>query len=364
MAGTPSGSIEHFIASSTQSGSMDAFVAIVKEFDRVGNNLTRIASNFGTAGTGFDYSFQANPPGENAWAVWSKAAAAGTYYIAVQWSYNNVFGAAPGNPGDVPTDFAVGIQMAYDTTGTSPWNGGTANAGADAKGTPVWVANGGNLVVHPRSNGTSGTFATNLEASVQAYQWGAANNRLQIVMDDDYVWIGHSEGSSPASYNRMLYMGPYTAAAGVSPVVPLCMYQTDQNVNLDTDVGTLTNADMANEGGITEATAATTSKTARVTALEDLLVATLQPNPQRASPTFDGFAVPIYVRDANGAGAYGLLGTIDLMRMTSDVASHDTNTGMTKVFLGSNVIGTRKLVVDWDGATVPGSGATVPGIQF
>jgi len=364
MAGTVRGSIEHFITNSSGDGVRDAFVAVFKQFD-ADSNMTRIASYYGTAGAGFDYSSGANPAGENAWGVWSKTAAAGTYYVHIQWGYGETVGQS-GGAADAPGNQGVAISMAYDTTGTSPWNGSTNNNGADTKdlsGSGVWVANGGNLVVFPRGNGVGGTYNTAKEAMAQLYNYGSTDNRLQIVGDDDYIWIAQDQ-SGDASYERMLYMGPYTAATGVSPDLPLVMWQTGQTVDIDSNTGNTSNSSMTNEGGVTAVSASSTSRSFRVTCTEDLGVTVLQPNSQRTPPTYDGLPISLYIYDAQGVGTYGLLGYIDLLSIVWGVNCEDTNSGLTKAYFGYYQQNYRKLVVDWDGTTVPGSGATVTGVQF
>ena len=362
MAGTPRGSIEHFFAGNNLQANQNAFVAAFKHFD-ADPNMNRIASNYGSGGAGFDYSTGANPPGENAYGVWTKTSSAGTYYVLLQYSYNNVFGTAPGNPGDVPQDYGVGIQIAYDTTGSTPWNGTTNNNGLDVKGTPVWVANGGNLVVLPRANGTTGTFATNKEAAAQIYAFGSINNRFHVISDDDYIAIFQDQ-ESDADYNRLLYIGPYTAADGVTPDVNLCMYQTDSTIALNTDIGTTLNNSLVFEGGASGANSSSTAQTIRVTCWKDILNSTQQPNAQSSPVSFDGLPLVLYSNDSSGLGTFGVLGFIELVRVVSNVASQDTNADLTKVFLGNGSVANRKLVVDWDGVTVPGSGATITGVQF
>jgi len=226
MAGTPHGSIEHFFATGGVTGMRNIFVAMVKYFE-AHSNWTGVASQGNGAGAPSTWTYSAglNPPGENSFAVYRKSGS-NSYHVLIQWSWSSAFGASPGNPGDVPASYYVGIQMAYDTSGgTSIWNGGTGNVGADSKGATVWVADGGNLIVHPRGNGLGGAYNANLEACAQVAPDGS-NMRFQIVGDDDYVFLAW-DNTNNALYDSCIYLGPFVPADGVTVTGPeLCMAQS------------------------------------------------------------------------------------------------------------------------------------------
>lgn len=133
---------------------------------------TRIALQYGSGGTGTDYHDEANPFGENAFAVFrfngvtSGNAASqrdgSTYpdidmYILIQWADVATWGGAPGDdwyPGLVKASSSldgVGIAFTWRTDGASPWGGSTNNDGTDAKSDPVWVG-GTALRCFPVSN--------------------------------------------------------------------------------------------------------------------------------------------------------------------------------------------------------------------
>jgi hypothetical protein len=360
MAGTPHGTIEHIFATVNQAQTRDTWVRLFNMFEAA-TAWTLIASQFGLAATGFDLTGGANPAGENAFAVWRNA----RMHILLQWAHTSVFGIAPGNPGDQPITDGVAIQMAYDTSGgVGIWAGGTGAAGADSKGTPVWQTSGGSLIVHPRANGSGGTFGTNFEACAQATQTLTVNSRFSAVHDDDYIAIVQDTGDD-GSYNRILYLGPYLPAPGVVVTgEALVMYQFVAAPVLDVAIGSLTNASSTSEGGVAEAAGTTRSRILRVdlaTLGHDVLHA---PNPQKAANTHDAQALAIYTQDAEGAGSNGLLGHVDEVKYLFNVLTHNTPTGLLKAYFGNSTPTSVKVELDWDGATTPGSGVTEAGVQF
>jgi hypothetical protein len=252
-------------------------------------------------------------------------------------------------------------------------NGGDSvsiNEGFDAKGTlangagfgPIWGADGGNLVVHPRDNGAGGSFNTNFQGHATI---SAAGNscRFQMIADDDYV-VTASDTGDTGDYNHITYVGPYTPGPGVSVTgAPLVMLQQPGSFVTVSDVGILGGAsDRA--GGVATALGTTESRIYRAT-FETLNNDPLyQPNAQRSTPTFDTQHISIHIRDSQGAGTYGLLGFIDLVRVIYRVPSNTVNSTFSKVFFGDSSINTTKWIIDWDGATTPGIGSTSVGIQF
>jgi hypothetical protein len=360
MGGVVQGIIEMLIPADNANETRDLWVRLSDKLDAHAA-YTRIAGNFGAAATGYDLTGGANPAGENAFKVWLGPG----FTICMQWSWGALFGAAPGNPGDVAGNFHLGIQVAYDTSmGANVWGGGTANAGADAKSTPVWVADGGNLVVHPRGNGATGTFAVNMEAFVQAVGSMGAASRVQFICDDDYLLYLQDSGNT-GGYTRMLYIGPYTPASGVTVVgSPLCMLQFGEPMTVNSDIGSLSNGNAYREGGVAVPSGANGSRIARVGLDTVNQTALFQPDSQRAVPSYDTQRLALYVRDTNTGGQYGLLGYVDLIKAAYNVPTHDTNVGLTKAVFGAATLGSIKLVVDWDGVTLPGSGGTAAGVSF
>ena len=368
MAGTVRGSIEHLI---TAAGGLpqhrDSSIALIK-FLESHPSWTSIASQ-GNGATGapstWTYTGGANDPGDNAWVVFRNTGGVNSWHLFIQFSWNAGFGTAPGSPGDSPWGFGSAVQMAFDTSGgTSIWNGGTANLGVDAKASPVWVADGGTLIVFPRGNGAGGSFNVNKEACASLTQADGVPARLQFVADDDFVWYG-SDLNNNGDYEVCCYMGPWTPDDNVTPVgAPLCMLQQAGSFSVFSAVGTLLNSSLAGEGGIVAAIGQDQARIFSVSQDNSWLATTFQPNTQRSPAGHDLLDIPLVVNDAQGTASYGYLGKIELVQMAFNVPTHDTNGPATKAFFGDTAAATLKWVVPWDGATVPGSGGTRNGIQF
>jgi len=363
MAGTPRGSIEHFISGNNNEAYIDMFMSVV-DFLEGHPSWTSIASQ-GNGATGapstWGWSGGANVPGNNAWVAFQNSSG---WFVLVQWSWSAVFGTSPGNPGDVPSNYYLGIQMAYETSGgTNIWNGGTGNVGGDSKGTPVWVNDGGQVVVFPRGNGAGGTFNTNKEACAQLAA-GGSSRRWQVVGDDDYLWFAYDQDNN-GDYTIITYLGPYTPDDNVTPVgAPLVMYQAANQIVDGGTVGTTGNTSGNAEGGVNAARGQVEARSFRVMIHGLWMGTSYQPNGQRSPASHDLIDLPIVVSDAQGSGSYGYLGKIELVKCAYNVPTHDTNGTATKAFFSYNANNTNHWVVDWDGATVPGSGTTRDGVQF
>lgn len=360
MAGTVRGSIEHLVSTFGVDNPRDIFHYMINFFD-THPNWTRISSNFG-GGTGFGPSAGPNPSGNNAWAVYQKGGS-NPYFICLQWSWNTTFGSGPGSPGDHPQNYWIGIQVAFDTSGsTNIWNGTTNNNGLDTKGTPCWVAGAGDLVVFPRSNGTGGAFATNKQAFASVTN-NSLTHKFHLLADDDYIFYAHDQGNN-GSYEHCMYIGPFTPAPGVTITgPPLCMTSYGGSID-NLNQGDLNNNAAFNDGGVADASGNNGARIFFLTWIEDLFIANLQPNGQRGVSSFDLQDIQICLNDPEGLGSYGWLGSLTYVKSCFGVASNDTNGALTKVVLGSSGNDNVKWVVDWDGATLPGSGTTAAGVQF
>lgn len=399
MSGTVTGSIEHRTTAAAGSGVRDAFAATVRYFDsRL--DMTRIASYAGNGASGGNYqafgtinantirgySGDAAYSGEGAWGVWRWNRADGVVmYICIQWGSNSSgFQPGFGAPGILSSTYGVGIQIALDTSGGNPWNGtdstGVAsspplNNGSDRKGGfssgsagvgPVWVANGGTLLVWPRSNGIGGTYVTNKQAFTNIQREnGTAGCRFNVMGDDDSIWV--SADSTLSQNYDIFYFGPFTPRTGIVPgtgggyvMFERCYVSTDLDWN--TIVGT-TGGTTTEEGGVCW----DTSKDVRsfyYSSLSGVTTSTFQPNPQVAE--WDELDIYLRASDATPPTQYGLVGKIDPanLSLVYAIAVQDTNLGLTKVAFGPPTFSYGKVLMPWDGVTVPGSGVTQAGVQF
>lgn len=380
MSGTLHGSIEHYITEPIYGNLRNMFAAVVRYFDGH-SQMTRIASQkgSGSGGTGdiAGWTGDTNYSGLNAFGVWRWDRVDGAkVYILLQWTDNTTaFGASPGGPGKIINGNmyqTIGIQMALDTSGGNPWNGGAGNSdndGLDSKGATVWAANGGTLVVWPRANGVAGSGVTTKEycAALVGGSISTTNNRFQILSDDDAIWIAADHGNN-GGYNSLFYFGSYTPRSGITPTtnagyVMICHTGTDTaSVPWDTDIGT-TAGSAGDEGGAV-VDAADGVKILRASGIYGLNNSTQQPN--TVSGGYDAMDFFLRMQDGSTPAKYGLFGRIDpdLMSFVYNINTHDTNADKTKVVLGGTTQGLIKWLVRWDGYTTPGSGVTRDGYQF
>lgn len=364
MSGTQHGRLEMFAATDDANTTRDIFSYLVTTID-ANTSWTRIASNYGSGGTGFGITGSGNPSGENAFAVWR----CGKYHLLMQWSWASAMGTAPGNPGTCPGAKWIAMQIAYDNSGgTSVWGGGVANAGADAKSSPIWVVNGGDLIVHPRSNGNAGSQATNKEGMINIYG-GGVNSRLQFLIDNDTIIVAHDAGND-ASYNCITYIGPYVLADDMDlDGDPIVMLQSIGTPVITDNIGTINLSAHGLEGGTSDSgygiITVAGSRIFRLTwdaSLTDILY---QPNYQRAIETLDAQKARICLRDTNGGNTYGYIGYLPTtMRLVYNIATHTTDVDKYYIYLGNSTTASVKWRIPWDGDTIPGTGITVAGVTF
>jgi hypothetical protein len=334
------------------------------------------ASNYGSGGTGFDFHDGANPSGENAFFVFEWAtstarpgggSAIGKYYTLVQWADASNFGTAPGNPGllNGAAGFdGVGICSAFLEDGNSPWNGGTAAAGADAKGTPVWTAGASTLHVLDYSNTpTQGNHDTNFENCLSLGDVaGFASSRCHFIADEDNL-VCLFDQQNDGSY-QMHYVGMYTPHTHVTANYPMiCMHDVALPYDLGlvygsaggtgTRDGLIISADVQGPGG----------GSFTFDRLQSILGATvLQPNPQ-APTKFDEVDITVYQNDS-GKALYGWAGNVDFIRECYNAATHEANAALDRACFGTTVVNSIKITTPWGTASPPGTGAVRTGRSF
>lgn len=251
----------------------EQFVRLIKFFDNCGAcGITRIASHYGKSGTyttssplislngaAFDYWDATNQAGCNAWAVYRFGNATVPFYMLIQWAIytttNFNFGDSPGNPGThYDTSWGgVGIAFAMRQDGTSPWAGGTANVGADAKGATVWTPGTSNVFVWPRSCSPGGGGNSTRAHTMPLYlgSWSDSGLytmiRTHVVVDENNVIIVTDyHGVCAPVYT---YFGKYTPQPGLTPPVPYFCIRDANLPILQTGTG-LTYGSIANNTSI------------------------------------------------------------------------------------------------------------------
>lgn len=377
MAGILRGSVEHVFANTTASGARDCFAAMVRFFD-AHPQMVRIASNGGGSGaTGTvslrlpGFTGEAHYSGENAWGVWRWDKVNGSkVYILLQWGYSSNIGPSPGNPAVAYPAGGVALQFAMRTDGGNPWNGGTANLGADTKnGTNVWVDGGSTLLVWPRANGPGGSGATIRQYLTGVNYTSSPGTRMHLMMDDDCFWWA-VDLRGTGGYDTVMYFGPYIPHASLvlaTPAASLVLLHRGNNDNTDMvfgdSIGTTTSVGQ-NEGGAVVHPADGVRTVKISPGIGWVNAATLQPNPYTA--TYDILDIYLRMEDLAAPTKFGLFGKIDpaSFAIVTYMASLDTNVGRTRVVLGSATLAHHKFLFPWKDTITPGSGGSAAGVQF
>ena len=338
-------------------------------FDFLDSQYTRVALQYGAGGTGTDYWDGVAPFGENAFAVFRATSAANPFDILIQWATDDNFGTAPGNPGEMGgTAFTngVGITIALREDGSSPWAGGTANAGADSKAATVWTAGGSVLHVLDRSCSTGGSFATNLENLSRAMAEASFGGfvRVHLVGDDDGIAILSDRGDDGEYVCQ--YLGAYTLRDGSAGVTPICAVMDSSTGPWTEGEGTLYGTLAGNssqEGGMLGANNADLVRSISVGGTySTVYTSAFQPNSQLAVPELDGFEIPLLFREVN----QGLAGQVPaaLLNTVFGISNLETNTPGTRAYMATSTLQAIKFSIPWDGLGPPGVNNTRAGRTF
>jgi hypothetical protein len=353
----------------------EAFINCFNFFQQLvtAGHCTRIASQFGASGSGFNYHDVASPAGENAFAVWryGPASTVGTFYVLLQWATASNFGTSPGNPGvanGVAGFDGVGIAIAAKADGSSPWNGGTANAGADAKGSNVWTGTGMHVLDRAcSSHTTAGSFATNHENCLRVHRTPALNSapRMHLVGDADQFAILHSE-SDNGNY-ACFTAGRYAPRAGITPDLPLfalAHYVSGGGVWASATTnpyGTAAGTGSSREGGILGRQSSTLVGVATLAEQADLMISTLQPNNQISPTECDAFLPLLCYLESGEGGHVGTLIDGNVIRYCFSPSNHELNADGSRARMGVSAANSLRYSLSWDGGAAPGVGSTRAG---
>lgn len=342
--------------------------------------ITRIASNYGNAASatniapptntrGIGYWDEAVNFGYDAFGVWRFDNAAHPFYLFLELAptQNNAFPSASTIIGSTSYNGAIiGISVAWGLNAgaavASPWMGGTANAGADARanGSNVrWADPGGGLWVLPRSNMLYGNAVTNKGNSTTLVfpsgGAGAATNwAYNIWADDDSFIVANDQNN--ANYWQVAGLVRFTPRTGLTYPRPYCLgCLTANTVPPWGTIGSVTAA--SDYGGAIMPDGYTGSPvrpfyTDRYACQTST---TYQPSNISGTNLYDEFSMKIVATEASTTNAYGVIGDIDtnFVREAYNIVSANTNTGLTRIFLGSSTTTTVKMSMKWDGSTTP-----------
>ena len=353
--------------------------------------ITRIAYNKGGAasGNGLDYPGSSNAVGNNAWSVWCWTSASLPFYMLLQFNSASGMNTAPGAPGAYVGTAGVGAMFAYlgngstgslvgALSGTSgPWNGTTLNNGSDTKGSPVFqtgsqAAPSGTLYIFPRNNSGGGTNAAlrNYLGNVTSADGGTAQYRTHFVCDENNA-LFLTDWNNDSAYT-LSYFGKYTQRPGADPrsaYVQLIAASEFTSDGLPRAVESTTHGNTtysaAGDGGIAypwSSSVISGSVGVVGAVLGEIFSTTFQPNLSTKTLSYDMIPLELMY---NESPTYGYAGSINFFKLVYGVATHDTNATLTSASFGAGTLTTyHKVVIPWDGITVPGAGASRTGSIF
>lgn len=408
---TTKGKIEVVTAGGTRA-SGEYFVSLYNFLNGLSSiGVTRIASNYGTAvsgfgGNGFGY-WDTSPnatPGSNAWAVFrfGNAQVPFNVLIQVQNINNSTGGTALGtnttytlsmnNASSLTTMYGVLIAVSQRADGANSWNGGTANVGADAKNAIVWQSGSlstQSLLSYPRVNSIGGALQVNRTGCMPlniVYNNGTSTDANSTVND---IWRLGSRSHFLADENNLLilddtglngsykffYFGKYQpvnrGAMGFNPSVPyVCLnnlYPAHDPTVPKYQYGATTQSFIdftgQGDGGIAHPDPTKGVKGVYLDYITSGVSYSYLPNRTKTSAgKFEMF--PAYL-GINELPWTGICGVIDFFKIVGNIPPNFMHPTQKLAFLqGSNTTTSGKIAVPWDGLTAPGSGRTREGIDF
>jgi hypothetical protein len=372
MAGTPRGCVEIHTPSGTATASQHAQVLFKNIYDVMVSHPTAeiVSLYYGqTGGSGTDYFDGANPFTNGAFFVVKMPANVNRdfdYYWLCQ--YKSTLSAITGN--GLPALFwnatninCVGFAVAcVSGSSENPWNGGLVASGSDAKGTPVWVATTGSVLVMPASNYVGGTHATNKEnmGRIGTSPTDPAARTSHFVCDDDNV-VCLSANVNNFSY--VTYFGPYAKCAAASGSNNMVFYSTDASTVFS--IGTT--AEPLRSGVISAINGQNFVDPFINDTASYLRNSTFVPTSGSFGFLHAEVGIDSYSSDATTYVRNGLAGTYgpDFVSMVFNCNNRDVKSDYSRAYFGDNAsMATTKIGIPWDGFTVPGTGLARTGSVF
>lgn len=396
MAGPVRGKIDCYINTGSRYTNNQNLFKNIYDFCLSHPNMSLIARYGGVSGTAasVDYHDGTNPFLSNAWFVFRmndatlESGAANPYayggtrtypwYIYCQWCRGDQqnWNAGSSNPSSIDGttsigggSAAVGAQFAIPvgtTPGTSEvaWNG-AGTLGTNTKGSPVWRTTAGTPAgfqgsyVFPRSSSPGGSYNTNRENCISVnFSSSDGPYRQHIIADDDSLVLVTDVDDDGSPF--VCYFGLYTLRSGVSMTYPMvCWHDTIPQAQ-GTNFGTTTG--LFRQGGIALNTLTDNVRGVQFSRLDDWHNIFSQPNNMFATELYDEWSIPVLVNES--PSFFGLVGQIDFVREVYDWSMNDSNTGRTRIALGSNSSQGTKLLLPWNGTAIPRQNFTRAGITF
>lgn len=368
MAGTVNASVDHLVGGNAN-GDHDVQEAFVAIFNFLDSQFTRIASNYGNStaaldALGLDYfDASSGQAGRQAFGVWrTNGNAIPAYNIVLCWNASSTWTSFYFRGSTASILDGVGLGAALRDDGTNAWNGGTANAGADAIGTPRWTVGGAStLFTFDHFNESGGTRSSNKDNLLVAVDDGLRGNTgiFHMWADDDSFMIVTDIGRNVEP--GMLYIGPYTLLDEIThslPLIGLNNWQTNTGIiQLNTNYGQVT----YDEGGALLPPVGS-SNTFQVS--HNLGGLNHYPNYQLDSPSYPISKISVF--DVSGtSGKVGYLP--DWIKITKNISPYSRNNGSPSdlaFFRYWSPTHPWALALPWHSSGPPGQDANRAGTQF
>lgn len=183
----------------------------------------RIASNYGSGGTGLEATGQANPSGEQAWAVWRNVSGTVAHDVAIKWSWSSFYSAGEFEGGS--SNWGVGLTVAFHSS-SQAWNGTTNNNGSDtfSSGQP-WKS--GSLIF-PRQNASGGVHQTEGDREYMGlFSLSLGQGNMISVVDNDNIFFAYNDDNlsqSSGNHETIFYFGRYIAESESEVTFPYVYY--------------------------------------------------------------------------------------------------------------------------------------------
>lgn len=362
MAGTIRGTVDAFIDAPNEHYTAGEIFKLYFDALDAHTRTTRIAFYRGDGGSGTDYHDGASPMGNKAFAVWRFDTHVGRswpFYVMIYTNsvtsgtsggdWLNQGGGVSGSYGQVLVSSCVGIGG-----DENPWNGTTANNGLDTVGSPRWdtPAGGTGIIVSPATNrdGSEDTVLKN-NCATAVSQSTAGRSRASIIMDDDSLILLADEYDNAAA-TRTMYIGMYEPFAHLTVPTPFVMVVWAGNLV---------------EGNLSDETSAVTGVNQSTHVVNASMTKGIIEQPYSPAEIAGGGFTPhrIGLSTQLDAAERGILGTLPVtFRGIRGGTANSVTADLLYRAHGDGGRADQKVLVPWDGVTMPLSTFVREGVTF
>lgn len=333
----------------------------------------RIASYYGSAGTGLDATGGANPSGEEAFVVYRNVSGSQPYDVAIKWSWSNFYAAGAFEAGI--SNWGVGITVAFHSS-SQAWNGTTANNGTDSfpSGQP-WKSGS---VIFPRQNAFGGVHATEGDREYMGlFSLSLNTGNMISACDNENIFFAYNDShisNSTGTHKTLFYFGKYVPESGSGVNFPYIYCAEDTTTSIFSIPGVA-------YGGTAETNDSNHGVSFISSSVPDVISYTLSFDltsttnsgtvPRTSGSVLNEYPIYIIPNENIISGQpsgsnIGTLGRLDFIRLTraTDVANLDRVDSDTKLILSRSAAGTGGAVnpafitIPWISGTLMPTGSS------